>query len=467
MDIKRFLVLGGLVLGVSAANTAAAEGDSDLKERLDRAETRLAEIEHKQSETWLSERRVEEVKTLVHEVLADADTRASLVEGSTAGHNGENFFLSSEDGSFVLNIGGQIQVRHIFNNTDTAGDNDERGFNIARLQLAFSGQISDPRLKYSIVVEARPDDSEMNAKEAVISYGLTDNVTLWAGETKAPFLREELISSSRQLAVERSVVNEVFTMGYVQGIGVDWSVSDMLRVSSSINDGVRSGENDNNNDADLHIGNGQNNLEWDADQSDFAMTTRADVRLMGTWEQGDDFTAGTGEETSVLLGAAVHYEAAETGGGNNHDSFVTWTVDGSAECSGWSVYLATVGLHIDLDNDAAGEDLNLYGALAQVGYQLVPDKLEPFVRWEYIDLSDIPANGADQELQFVTAGFNWYLSGHAAKITTDVVWAVHSVPGAFPLGVDGDTLDLLGIRGDDSSDIEDQLSLRVQFQMLF
>ena len=92
MNSKRFLMAS--VLLVSLAAQVRAEPNADLQARLERAETRIAELERAEQETWLNERRAEEVKALVREVMADADARASLlVGGGTAGHNGKNFFI--------------------------------------------------------------------------------------------------------------------------------------------------------------------------------------------------------------------------------------------------------------------------------------------------------------------------------------------------------------------------------------
>ena len=117
MNGKRIWSLGGfLVIAMIVMGTPAlANTEADLKARLDRAEARIAELaasQNMESRTWLSTQRAEEVKELVREVLADADMRASLLEGSSAGHNGDHFFLSNDDGSFLLMVGGQIQIRH-------------------------------------------------------------------------------------------------------------------------------------------------------------------------------------------------------------------------------------------------------------------------------------------------------------------------------------------------------------------
>ena len=475
MNSKRLLGFGGcLLLGVmTLAGPAKGETDADLKGRLERAETRIAELETHQSQTWLNARRVEEVKTLIHEVLADADTRASLLEGgATAGHNGQHFFLSNNDGSFLLEVGGIIQVRHLYNfqNSDTT-DEQESGFEVARAKVNFSGHIASPRLHYSVLIATDRNDNEALVEEAVISYDLADGLTLWGGETKAPFLREELTASSHQSAVERSLVNEVFTLGSVQGIGLDWSVDkdsgNTIRARLSFNDGIRSGEADGKNDAGIHKANtGLNNKVFDADHSDAGLTARVDLRLMGDWAQADDFAAWGDENTALFAGGAVHWEVGETGdgggGADNNTDFFTWTVDASAECNGLGLYGAFVGLHTDYENTASDRDL--YGTVLQGSYQIVPNKMEPFVRWEWLDMDDVSL--ADDSIQLLTFGVNWFLNNHNAKFTTDLVWALDTIPSSGDLGIEAESMTLLGLLQDDAGE-EDQVIWRMQFQLLF
>ncbi len=471
---KWSVVSGGclLIAMVAMATPATADTDGDLKSRLERAEARLAELETKQSQSWLEGQRVEEVKMLVREVLADADTRASLLEGSSAGHNGQNFFLSNDDGSFLMMIGGIVQVRHIWNLRDQGEnstiDQNERGFEIGRAKVGFWGHIADPRIKYSLRISADREDNEALFDEVLLSYDLMDGMTIWGGETKAPFLREELTAAAHQLTVERSLVNEVFTMGTVQGIGMDWWIdkgsSNMVRLRASINDGIRSGEPDFRTDADLHSEDGDSNDKiFDDDNTDFAVTARADVRIMGDWGQGDDFTAWSGEEMSLLIGGALHWEVAETGDTSGNNEFLTWTVDGSIESNGANGYGAVVASH-DLENEVLSNATH-WGFVAQGGYQVVPDKIEPFARYEYLYVKTLGAD-EDKDLHLLTFGVNWYLNTHNAKFTTDIVWALDSIPSANSLGIDSDNLSLLGLLPDDSGQ-EDQIVWRAQFQLLF
>ena len=90
----------------------------------------IERLRSENNENWLNERRAEEIKTLMHDVLTDADTRASLLaDGATAGYD-KHFFIASNDGTFLLQTSFKLQTRYIFNHADqaTGTDENEGGF---------------------------------------------------------------------------------------------------------------------------------------------------------------------------------------------------------------------------------------------------------------------------------------------------------------------------------------------------
>jgi len=486
MNSKRFLMAG--VLAVSLAAQIRAEPNADLQTRLERAEARIAELERAEQDTWLNERRAEEVKALVREVMADADARASLlVGGGTAGHNGKNFFLANADGSFLMKIGGQLQIRHNWNfrqreSNDLAAvpDADERGFEIPRAKVWFEGNIASPRLHYALQLVGDRDDNSVDFEKILISYDLMDNLNVWIGEAKAPFLREELVESYHQMVIDRSLVNQVFTAGRVQGIGFDWWVdrdtTNRLRLRMSINDGFRSAEPGTfpgslTGDSSLHVQQTsgavivptRNNKAFDQDSTDFALTGRLDSRVFGDWSQGDDFQAWSGEDTSLIIGAAVHWEVGETGNAQGNGHFLTWTVDSSYERMGFT-YFGAFNM-ADVDWSTVGSNRHHYGLTAQVGYQIIPDKLEPYFRYEYLKLSN-PSGPSQNGINLYTLGFNYFIARNNAKFTTDFVYAGDAIPTAASMGLSGNDLSLTGLLFDDASNRQ-QVVWRMQFQLLF
>ncbi len=427
---------------------------------------KLSRMESQSDESWLNQRRAEEVKALVHEVLADADTRASLMQdGMTAGHNGKHFFLASADGSFLLELSGQIQIRYIYNDREgTSVDEGEFGMQIRRTKIQFAGHIASPKLHYAVQLAVDRGDNSLSADKIVIGYDLTDDLYIWAGEDKAPFLREELTSSSRQLAVERSLINEYFTVDKAQGVGLVWS-SDMFRVAGMIHDGAHSGDGDATIPSDSVYGDlipSPESKDFYEDNTDFAISGRVDVLIMGDWKQMNDFSSWSGEEMAVFLGAGLHYQAGETGTSSDDDKVIVWTVDGSIEVDGLNLYVAYIGASTDLDTESVGsrEDSNPWGIVVQGGYNIPlsnGESVEPFARWEHLDV-DSPVPSSDDEIDLLTLGVNYYLNGHNAKLTLDGVYAFDSLPSS---GLSG-----LGLLPDASGE-EDQFALRVQFQLLW
>ncbi len=472
------LWVGALVMVISG--TAFAENNSgDVQAELDALKTRIAELENTRQQTWLNERRAEEVKNLIREVLADAETRASLLEnGMYAGHDGTTFFLKSADGGFLMNIDGQIQVRFIFNSRDDSGDDDgEAGFEVRRAKIQFSGHIADPRIKYALRLAVNPRDNEVFADRIVIGYQLTDTLFIWAGEDKAPFLREELTSSRSQLAIERSYANEIFTLDKVQGIGLKWNAHDRVKVQAMISDGMRSADQSGDfpfaanlfTQAELD-GVGPQDEDRDTsklfneDAADFAITARVDVLLAGQWSQMKDFSSWSGEELAVFVGAALHIEEGETGDAFFNNDFISWTVDASVEYNGWNGFIAIMGMTTDLDGNApAGfREYDLFGIVLQGGYNIPigENSVEPFIRWEFIDFDNaVTASGInnEDEVNLITFGANFYLDGHNAKASLDVVVATDPIPFGSPA-----THLLPDALGEDG-----QVVLRTQFQLLF
>lgn len=449
---KHLLALGGsLLMGFASVTQAGTPGTNDLAAEVSALRARIAQLEGRQSDAWMNERRAEEVKSLVREVLADADTRASLLaEGATAGHDNGHFWIGSADGSFLLQISGLIQVRHTWNNRDgdnddlDTNDNNEAGFEIPRAKVKFAGHISSPRIGYALRLAVDRDSNDVWADQILISYCLADNLWILAGEDKLPFLREELTEPEHQLAVDRSLVNEVFTAGRGQGLWLKWHATDMIHVSAAISDGFRSGERMTDGSKAFY-----------ADSTDFAVTGRVDVKLAGEWAQMDDFTAWSGQPFAAFLGAAVHWEEGETGDDFDNDNFFAWTVDGSLEVSGLNLFAAVVGLHTDFE---FGDDVDLYGYVVQGGYQIIPDKFEIFARWEMLDLDDLDID----DIHLITLGGNWYINKHQTKLTVDVVWALDEIPsGVSALTGPASGLTTLGLLTDADGE-EDQVALRTQ-----
>jgi hypothetical protein len=443
------------------------------QEQMQSLKDEVARIRSDRGEDWMDERRAEEVKGLIREVIADAETRASYADTSMFAGWNKKFFLASEDGKFLLNLGGQLQFRYVFNRRDkeaTASDgkdDNEAGFQFRRTKLSFDGYISSPKFIYEAVIVADRNTGALGLEVGRFEYEFADGASVVFGRHKAPFLREELTSSKRQLAVERTVVNEVFSIGYTEGVGLTMK-GDSLRIAVMVNDGQNAGELG---------GTFASGKDFANDHVDAAFTGRADLRLAGDWKQMDDFAAWSNENTGMFLGAAFHYQVQETGSRNDFngdsdtadtgegiDGFFSWTVDGSIETGGFNAYAAIIGQHTQA-TDAAGIDFNNYGAVIQGGYMVLPDQLEPFARYEWLSLDD-DAAGNQTDVSIVTVGANYYMTKHNAKFTLDLLYALDPITSASTTSLYSSGFSGLGLLNDAATE-DGQLAVRAQFQLLF
>ncbi|MHC4710826.1 MAG: porin [Planctomycetota bacterium] len=441
----RFLsIIGTAVFACSAAADDGKDAEIDeLRSEVSHLRDTVAELrstvqEFQAGDDWLTQQRADEIRGLVRDVLADADTRASLLQdGMTAGWD-KGFFLGSADGNFLLRLGGQIQVRYAASFQDKApsGEDERYGFEVRRAKLKLKGHVVDPTWKYVLNLAFDHDDSgrqgDMDVEDAIVIKDFGGGWELWAGQFKLNFLREELTSSTSQLAVDRSYVNELYNQDRHQGVQVFYT-TDQFRVTGAFGDGF-----------------GSKNLPAYAVTTDWAVTARLEWLAMGAWKQFKDFTSPPGSDTGLMIGAAVHWQD------DKYDQLLTgkverltWTIDGSLEGAGWNLFAYVVGNHTDPD---VGSSMDQIGVVVQGGYYFTDD-WEGFARYEWSDL-DTP--GLD-DVSILTVGFNRYYAKHTLKWTTDLGYAFDAVP-SNQLGINW--------RADDQTE-DGQVVIRSQIQLLF
>ena len=464
------LVGAGLLLAaepVGADDAIGASPPSSIDELLRRireleetGDRRQRELEHQQQEidelrqqvgdNWLTERRAEEIRNLVSDVLADADTRSTLMQdGMTAGWS-EQFFLASGDGRFKLQVGGQQQFRYIWNFHDQS-DKYRAGFENARTKITLRGHVISRDLTYLIRGNFARSGGTFVLEDAWLRYHLTNEWNVRFGQFKLPFSREELISSARQLAVERSLVNESLNLGRSQGIELAYA-DEANRLSIAFSDAGQ----DQVGGFNL-VGTNAQNTPALAEDTEFAITTRYEYLAAGNWGQFDDFTSPVDEEFGLLLGVGAHYQQDEfTGGfsfGRNEERWFAWTFDVSAEWGGANAFASFFHHYID---DPSFGAVNVYGMVGQAGVYLTP-KFELFTRFEWGTFNIKVADFHD--LYLITFGGNYYFDGHDIKLSADIGVGIYAIESPW-------NSDLAGWRTDANS-AEPQVVIRTQFQLLF
>lgn len=363
-----------------------------------------------------------------YDLIYDAETRA---------------LASNLDTASSLDLGVQIQFRYDVNvrQDDTLGDDDTTvGFQLRRVKLEGKGDITES-ISGKVVLAFNRSGGAAVLEDTYADWEISDSTSLQIGQFKLPFMREETISSKRQLSAERSSMNEAFNQDRSQGVQLTVE-QDAFRAMFAFSDGFGS-ENTAFNDG--------------SDEADYALTGRAELKFGDAgWKAYDQFTSWRGAARGAMIGVAGHFESVgDTNPTPAESEVVSVTVDGSYVADGWNIF----GAFVWRNTDTAASSFDDSGALIQGGV-FVSDQTELFARWSAI-FADSSRGATGEDYSDITAGLNYYLvpESHAAKFTLGVTYSLDATTTSIVPTSTGHNL---------LSDAEDgQLAIISQVQFLF
>jgi hypothetical protein len=399
---------------------------------------------------------------------------------------GKGFYLSNQDGSFSLMMSGQLQTRWVMNSNPgrvddsfvglTDGSETQWGFQVRRAKVRFQGNVIDPSWTYAIngsfegpqagvagvglVGANATNGGEFQFQEAFIAKELENGLTLTFGQFKTPWMREELVDSSQQLAVERSTINEFYNQDRAVGLMASYA-TDSWNIAASYNNGQRTAL-----DVPTRYTNFTDN------PTDWAFSARFEYKFSGDWSDFDSFTSSPGDEEAIMVGvAAMGQKYGEQAGvfdigagpfSLDGTKVMGLTADISAKFGGFSLFGAYVYQTYEFgDAFGDGDDYDPWGFVVQAGYSL-NDEWELFARYE-----EGNANGGSAiagpvvdwgNPSIITLGANYFINDNV-KFTVD--WGLNFADNmSIFAGSSSDT-------GWTASDESDQWVLRAQLQLLF
>ena len=420
---------------------------------------------------WLDDQRAAQVASLVQDILNDADTRTNLRgDGMMMGWS-NGFFLASADGRHRLNISGMMQMRYlgswISKPSNPAQPELQSGFDIPRVIFNIDGSIPYANMEYFIQTGwGRLDPDNMTDIDDVVGVRLweawtkikvTDDMSLKVGQFKLPFTRETLVDASRQLAIEKTLIDHRMGLEISTGVELIWANRDRRFF--------------------LAYTNGSGAMLWASPfmfneptamppwaainlDTSYSFTLRHEWKLSGGWEQFNQFTSPPGSGKGLLLGIAGHRQnlerdSTDTGGGFADGSMWGMTADASYLFDGASFFVAGTYHHIKDFNTSGPQDLNWMGIVAQGG-TYISNSTELFGRFEAGGTSNGALGG--EAVQILTVGMNHYLDGQDLKVSADVGFSFGEVPGTMENS-------LTGWRTD--NEVRDQVVVRTQLQVMF
>ena len=416
MTLTKFV--GLLAGGIAITGIAQAENNDALAQIAElRAE--IASLQSQNSDNWLTEARASEIRGIVTDVLADADTRSSF-QGSNATSGYDNgFFISSADGNFRLNIGFLGQFAWSYAND--ADDDSESGFSIPNANMMLSGHVVDPSWSYTFEIATannlqsaaiiasnalgtsygeQYNTDGTNLREVTFTKDFGNGFSAGLGNSRVPFLRSSLLGDSNQLGVGYSEVDQVFSEGYGLGATVGYH-ADKFNVAGMLYNNAANGDE------------GPNGFDQ-TDSPDVAV--RAEFLAAGDWAQFDKNVSFRGESFGMLIGAA--YSSDNQPAGSVDDAVNSWTVDVTAMFGGFSAGFVWV----ETDNNT-DSDINAYEVF---GDFMLSENMDIYVSWD--DFSDdlLDEQITTNELNGLSVGTNWYFNGTATRWTNEVTTPVES-----------------------------------------
>ncbi len=341
-----------------------------------------------------------------------------------------------------LKLGVQMQFRYDVNvrQDDSLGDDDTTiGFQMRRLKVEAKGDITDS-ISGKIVFAFDRDGGDASLEDAVADWAINDSTSLQIGQFKLPFMREESVSSKKQLAPERSSMNETFNQDRSQGVQLTVE-QDSFRAMFAFSDGFNTDNTAFNNSA----------------EDDYALTGRAEMRFGDAdWKAYDQFTSWRGASQGAMVGVAGHFQnTGDTNPTPAETEVFALTVDGSFVADGWNLY----GAFVWRNTDTTMSSFDDTGAVLQGGV-FVSDQTELFARWSAV-FADSARGATGDDYSDITAGLNYYLvpESHAAKFTLGVTYSLDATTTSIVSTSTGHNL---------LSDTDDgQLAIISQVQFLF
>jgi len=363
---------------------------------------------------------VDQERAYQSELLADADSRTSLLQGAggSAGY-ADGFVISDATGDNTLRINMLSQFRYVWNNRSNdsapgANDKDTIGFQIPRAWLNFSGNVINKNVGYQIRVETNgldratgPSDASGGAffvSDAFATYKMDDNWTFRWGQFRPALSREGMVDDQYQLGLERSFIDtNTGSSSRVQGIDFNYT-DDQFRFWGGFTDGLFTANSDINSPA----------------EADYAINGRFEWMFQGDdWGRFDDFTSFRNSDNAAMAGVSLWYQ---TGGETNMTADVDVFVivgDFTWEGDGWNVFAQYTGVNVDPSGGTSTFDSSI---LVQGGF-FFTEEFEAYGAWT----STLPDNRpgpptTDDNFNTITVGGNYYFipGSHAAKASADV-----------------------------------------------
>jgi len=330
----------------------------------------------------------------------------------------------------VVRVNFETQFRYVSNASHPGAtrtlDDHVSGFQLRRARLVLTGSLPVRGVTFRVRPTYDRALGTVSLDDAWVAWAFGTGWSLQFGQFKPVFLREEYVSGFQQLAAERSYVADYFTIDYTQGVELS-RTGRRLRPSLAIHDGSYGA-----------------NTDFTADRTRFAVNGRLEWLASGTWAAFSDFNGWASSGRGLMVGAAVDYENGEPDSLRSVPSLAKATLDVTAKVPGADAALMLYAQRFNVDQQgnlpSNLDPAHQWGVVVQAGVFPVRDRFEVYGRAERLEFDGAYYRNDGAIVQVgsrdltstrftaYTAGVNWYVRKHSAKLTLDVVVASDPVP---------------------------------------
>lgn len=399
----------------------------------------LQELEHnidrKKAELEALEVRIDKKKeAMVSGENKSAKTETKSSESSDkfsvdASYGKRGFELKTSDGKFSMAIQHRLQFRYAMpfdRDPRSIGDldQDSSSFMVRRARLKINGHAYWPWLKYYM----QYDWSQPILRDFYLNIDKFSWAQLRVGRSKVLYNDERVTSSGNQQFVNRSIVNDIFTVDRQQGVQIFGRLFENTWTDMTYYAGVFSGlgVGERNNDDDNMMWSGR--LQWNALGGEMPFT-QGDVEFHEHPALNVAFAAATNQskctafETDsnscrALPGFAVGKAGQYRLNQMMEEIRFKWQGLSFQQEMHWKDVIDTFK-----KQDNAHRTTSLMGGYVQAGYfphqilPIIPKSLEFAGRYAFVD----PNVDIDSDLQQEASGvMTYYFNGHSNKLNFQV-----------------------------------------------
>jgi len=347
----------------------------------------------------------------------------------SASYGKNGFEVKTDDGKFALAIQNRIQVRYA-NPFDSDPrsisqlERDQSSFMIRRARTKLKGHAYWPWLKYYL----QYDWSQPVLRDLNLSLDKFNWAKLWVGRGKVVYNDERVTSSGNQQFVNRSIVNDIFTVDRQKGVQVLGNLFPGtwydMSYAAGVFSGLGVGERNNDDDNMMYAGR----LQWNALGGEMPFS-QSDIEFHQKPALNFAFAAATNQSKCTAF--ETDSDSCRNLRGFDEGEDGQYKINQMMEevrfkWQGLSIQHEMHWKEIE-DTLKAGSDssreTNLRGGLIQAGYfphylfAIVPKNLEFAGRYAFVD----PDTGVDNDLQQEVSGvMTYFFSGHSNKVNFQV-----------------------------------------------